>query len=215
MNSRERLLAALDFKPVDRLPKDLGGMRSTGISAFAYPKLRKALKLFRRSNGPLLEWLSSPLIYREKGSTANRLRKLAPDLFSPIALWHHYRGLMEKSRVRYQTESSTIKTWFYMLRPFLCMRWIELGHGIPPMRFDHVLETVVADADLKGEIQNLVNRKRCGDEKDRFAPPPSVAKYVDETIRTMTEPPARVSARQKSELDSIFREAIECWRTFA
>ena len=45
MTSRERVLAALNFKEVDRLPKDLGGMASTGISAFAYPKLVKALGL--------------------------------------------------------------------------------------------------------------------------------------------------------------------------
>ena len=49
MNSRERVLAALEFKDVDRLPKDLGGMGSSGISAFAYPSLVKALGLpYRR-----------------------------------------------------------------------------------------------------------------------------------------------------------------------
>jgi uroporphyrinogen decarboxylase len=45
MNARERVIAALNFKQPDRLPKDLGGMRSTGISAFAYPKLVEALGL--------------------------------------------------------------------------------------------------------------------------------------------------------------------------
>ncbi len=45
MNSRERVLAALNFQTPDRLPKDLGGMLSTGISAFAYPRLVAALGL--------------------------------------------------------------------------------------------------------------------------------------------------------------------------
>ncbi len=45
MTSRERILAALNFQPVDRLPKDLAGMRSTGISAFSYQDLRNALDL--------------------------------------------------------------------------------------------------------------------------------------------------------------------------
>ena len=35
----------MNFKPVDRLPRDIGGMRSTCISCFAYPKLVKALGL--------------------------------------------------------------------------------------------------------------------------------------------------------------------------
>jgi uroporphyrinogen decarboxylase len=45
MTSRQRILAALNFQPVDQLPKDLAGMRSTGISAFAYQSLRNALGL--------------------------------------------------------------------------------------------------------------------------------------------------------------------------
>ncbi len=45
MTSRERILNAVEFKPTDRLPLDLSGMRSTGISIFAYPKLVEALGL--------------------------------------------------------------------------------------------------------------------------------------------------------------------------
>ena len=45
MTSRERVLASLKFQTPDRLPRDLGGMLSTGISAFAYPGLVKALGL--------------------------------------------------------------------------------------------------------------------------------------------------------------------------
>lgn len=49
MTRRDRVMAALGFQPVDRLPRDLGGMPSTGISCFAYPRLRQALGLpFRR-----------------------------------------------------------------------------------------------------------------------------------------------------------------------
>lgn len=33
MNYRERVVAAFHHQPVDRLPVDLGGMRSTGIMA--------------------------------------------------------------------------------------------------------------------------------------------------------------------------------------
>ncbi len=46
--SRERVLESLSFRMPDRLPKDLGGMRSTCISAFAYPKLVAALGLSPR-----------------------------------------------------------------------------------------------------------------------------------------------------------------------
>ncbi len=43
--SRQRVLKALNFEPTNRLVKDLGGITTTGISAFAYPKLVEALGL--------------------------------------------------------------------------------------------------------------------------------------------------------------------------
>jgi uroporphyrinogen decarboxylase len=45
LSSRELVMQALNFQPVERIPKDLGGMRSTSISAFAYPALVAALGL--------------------------------------------------------------------------------------------------------------------------------------------------------------------------
>ena len=48
MTSRERIIRALNFEKTDRLAKDLGAMPSTGISAFAYPKLVEALGLSAR-----------------------------------------------------------------------------------------------------------------------------------------------------------------------
>ena len=43
--SRERVLAALNHQPSDRVPIDLSGHRSSGIAAIAYPRLRAALGL--------------------------------------------------------------------------------------------------------------------------------------------------------------------------
>lgn len=45
MTGRERILAALTFEETDRVPMDLAGMPSTGISCFAYPALVAALGL--------------------------------------------------------------------------------------------------------------------------------------------------------------------------
>lgn len=45
MNHRERVLAACNHEEPDRIPIDIGGMRSTGIHAIAYRKLRQHLGL--------------------------------------------------------------------------------------------------------------------------------------------------------------------------
>jgi len=45
MNSRERILTALDHREPDRIPFDLGSCQVTGIHAVAYRSLREALGL--------------------------------------------------------------------------------------------------------------------------------------------------------------------------
>ncbi len=45
MNSRERVLAALNHRQPDRIPLDLSGHRSSGIAAMAYARLRAFLGL--------------------------------------------------------------------------------------------------------------------------------------------------------------------------
>jgi uroporphyrinogen decarboxylase len=45
MNSRERVLAALNHQQPDRAPVDLSGTRSSGIAAIAYARLRERLGL--------------------------------------------------------------------------------------------------------------------------------------------------------------------------
>jgi predicted nucleotidyltransferase len=51
--------------------------------------LRKALKLLRKSNPPLLEWLSSPIVYKEAGTVAEQLRGAVAECSSPISAFHH------------------------------------------------------------------------------------------------------------------------------
>jgi uroporphyrinogen decarboxylase len=45
VNSRERVLAAIHHEIPDRVPVDLGGMRSTGIMALCHARLRQSLDL--------------------------------------------------------------------------------------------------------------------------------------------------------------------------
>ena len=48
MTRKKKLINALNFTETEKLPKDLAGMRSTGISCFAYPALVKELGLPER-----------------------------------------------------------------------------------------------------------------------------------------------------------------------
>lgn len=66
MNHRERVVAAARRQPVDRLPVDLGGMRSTGIMAMAYNRLKQHLGISEGSiqvfdTGQQLAYVEEPV----------------------------------------------------------------------------------------------------------------------------------------------------------
>src|SRR4051812_791815 len=48
-------------------------------------ELTKALKLFRNSNPPLLEWLRSSIVYYQSYSTIEKMKALDKNIFSPIS----------------------------------------------------------------------------------------------------------------------------------
>ena len=59
--------------------------------------LRKALGLLRESNPTLLEWLGSPIVYREEAETMAQFRTLAAQVFSNAKGWHHYASMAKKN----------------------------------------------------------------------------------------------------------------------
>ncbi|GHV42660.1 hypothetical protein FACS1894187_25030 [Synergistales bacterium] len=172
-------------------------------------ELRKTLKLLRKSNGPLLEKLSSPIVYEEIYSFSKNLRDLAKQLFNPLAAWHHYRGLIERSAERLLTEKPSIKTWFYVLRPLLYMKWIENGHGIPPMRFDNVMNAVVDNEEIKEEIFRLVELKKSWGEYDEFHPSRVICEYIEQLRPQMNPPNPPMAKKVIPDLDGFFRRILE------
>ena len=105
MTGRERILNAVDFKATDRLPKDLGGMASTGISCFAYVKLVEALGLPYRTprvhdTNQMLA-LPDPDVLDVLGCDAVTVFWGVTNAFEEPEKWHPYNfGGRLESRVR-------------------------------------------------------------------------------------------------------------------
>ena len=122
--------------------------------------LRKTLQLLRQSNPTLLEWLRSPIVYREEADTVARLRALAEDGFSAVRGYHHYVSMAKKNfREHLRGEEVRYKKYLYVLRPLLAARWIRDGRGVPPMRFAALAEATLDDRALLGEINRLLDVK--------------------------------------------------------
>ena len=80
--------------------------------------LRKALHLFTRTNGALLEWLNSPVRYMERGTFAASLRQLAVAHFNATALCYHYSHMARRNFREHLIGSRVrLKKYLYVLRP--------------------------------------------------------------------------------------------------
>ena len=122
--------------------------------------LRKALGLMRESNPTLLEWLRSPIVYRDDAVAMPRFRALSEAVFSNARGWHHYTSMAKKNfREHLQADEVRYKKYLYVLRPLLAARWIREGRGVPPMRFAELVASTSLDAVLVAEIDALLEVK--------------------------------------------------------
>ncbi|WP_438447090.1 nucleotidyltransferase domain-containing protein [Gorillibacterium sp. sgz5001074] len=175
--------------------------------------LRKALNLFRKSNPPLLEWLGSPIIYREDHRVAEQIRKFSTFTFSPRACMYHYLHMAKGNYREYlQGEQVKIKKYFYVLRPVLACEWIEKYHTMPPIEFDRLVDHFVPKgSELRSVIESLLVRKRAGEEMDYEPRINPINDFLDQRIKYYEQTAAGMKTAdgvQGQELDDLFRSVV-------
>ena len=179
-------------------------------------EIRKALRLFRKSNPPLLEWLRSSIVYQQRFSVADKIRALIPESYSPRNCFHHYLHMAEGNFREYlRGETVRVKKYFYVLRPLLGCRWIEAGLGPVPMEFGTLVETVAPSEILKQEIYKLLKRKQSGQELDFEPRIPVISDFIEGEIERLKEQAEQqpLLPSHDDKLDELFRAAlIEVWK---
>lgn len=144
--------------------------------------VRKALHLFTRTNGALLEWLNSPIKYLERGQLANALRELAPNCVNSTALCFHYSHMARGNAREYLFQDKVrLKKYFYVLRPLLAIRHIEQGYGIPPVRFQDLVERV-APQPIRPVIAGLLELKAQTSELGLGDPIPEIGEFIESEL---------------------------------
>jgi predicted nucleotidyltransferase len=172
--------------------------------------LKKALQLLRKSNPPLLEWLQSPMVYRERSRVVQRLRDLMPQYYQPASCHYHYLHMVQGNyREFLQGDMVWLKKYLYVLRPVLACLWIERGYGIVPIEFHRLVERVVDDTGVKTAIQDLIRRKRAGEELDRGPHIPALSSFLQRELDRLSSLPAPPTVRTLPDaLDQVFRESL-------
>lgn len=177
--------------------------------------VRKALHLFTRTNGALLEWLHSPIVYREHGELAARLRGLARDVFDSRALRYHYNHMARNNaREHLGGGQVRLKKLLYVLRPLLAIRYVEVNQNLPPVAFETLVSAVAPD-DIRPAIDELLVAKRAVGETGEAEPSPVLVRFIRGELDRHEggfSGPGRpdTAARQatRDTLNDVFREAL-------
>ena len=179
-------------------------------------ELRKALLLFRKSNPPLLEWLRSPIVYKQALSTAGQLRDTTKQYFNPKSCLYHYLHMARRNYEAYFSEEVVrVKKYFYVLRPLMACCWIERKQEMAPIEFDVLMEAAIPQGSLHNEITSLLERKKTGEELDRENRIKIIDEFIEEKIEHFTNYLSGYSFKNApgyEKLNHIFRQTLkEAW----
>jgi predicted nucleotidyltransferase len=172
--------------------------------------IRKAMKLFLKSNAPLYEWLQSPIIYSDSSGFADELRGLMPKYFSLKAGGNHYLSMaLNTVNNDLQGEQVRIKRYFYALRSALACKWITEKQTVPPMEFGK-LRVLDDDAAFHTSIDQLLKMKLISDEKTFIAPVAILDEWLNKTLFACKVALSQMPSNHQptEELNAIFRKYI-------
>jgi predicted nucleotidyltransferase len=173
--------------------------------------LKKALKLFLKSNGPLYEWLQSPIVYRQDNAFADEMRSLMPAYFSLRSGGNHYLSMANNTlRDDLQNKQVKLKRYFYALRPALACQWIVEKQTVPPMEFDK-LRILISDSGVQKSIDDLLEQKKGADEKALITPVALLNEWLIDTLNYCREQMQLMQSEKKDadELNDVFRKYIQ------
>ena len=194
-------------------------------------ELRKALRLLRKSNPPLLEWLKSLVVYRDDPVFAAEFGALATEFYcrsggyavtaprhrryrryrvkrSPRRCFAHYLHMAFGNWRDYLRgrEEVSLKKYLYVFRPLLACRWIERQLGQVPMLFAQLVEGVLDEADVRPPLAELVARKQAGEELAVAPPVEALTRFIEAELprlEALNEPDD--AAGEVEELNGFFR----------
>ena len=177
--------------------------------------IRKALYLFTRTNGALLEWLNSPIKYIEHGRFASQLRETAPKHLNSTALCYHYSHMARSNAREYIFRDQVrLKKYFYVLRPLLAIRYIEERKSAPPVEFQRLVDAV-APQKIRPDISQLLKLKRRTPELGIGDQIPKISEFIKQDIESHASrfagqgrPDLMSKPELLAELNDSFRQAV-------
>lgn len=173
--------------------------------------IRKSLLLLKKSNPPFLEWMQSPIIYKENAAITSLIGNVMPDYYSPISCMYHYLHMAQGNLRDYLKEEVVwVKKYLYVLRPVLACMWIERDLGLVPIEFQKLVDAIVKDSELRNAIEDLIQRKKAGKEIDRGPKIPVISEFIEIQLNRLSsyqvKPPKPIGFEK---LNDVFRKSLK------
>jgi predicted nucleotidyltransferase len=171
--------------------------------------VRKAFQLLAKGNATLMEWLSSPVVYRQDGRFVQRLQEVAAAVYQPIRSFHHYHAMGRGNYREYlQGDQVRAKKYLYVLRPLLAAKWVLERPVAPPMAFESLVRELVDDPAVLRDIEELLALKRRSGEQEWLPARPLLNAYLDRLLATLAEASPAVGSPDMTLLDELLAETV-------
>lgn len=172
--------------------------------------LAKTVKLLVRGNATVIEWLRSPIVYTGEKAFREGLLELADDIVERGSIARHYLHVGRQQRIG----ESTLKRFFYTLRPAAALRWLadHPQESVPPMDLPTLLaESSVAHAVMDAATE-LIAAKAVTRELGTGTPPDILTRFVTDELERAehfeTVAPQRDPAVVRDIADHYFRSQV-------
>lgn len=206
VNKYEHYLSIHDKKDVIEIPVD----EVYDVSGW---DLKKSLLLLKKSNGPLLEWISSPIVYMENTEFINEFRDLAKKFFKVKPSMYHYLNLANRFYEDVlEKEKTKIKSYFYIIRPLFACKYIMENGNIPPMEFEKIRNNIEVPEKINNIIDRLLEQKKKVNEKEMIDKEVVILDYIGEELKILTKYADEYKEIKKTnteELDMFFRKVLK------
>ncbi len=175
--------------------------------------LRKALRLGRKSNGSLTEWLFSPIVYQQDSVIMSEWREIACRNFVPRSSAAHYLGLCRKMWGGIQEKGDefvTAKKYLYALRSLLAALYVCEKQSPIPVPFSDLRAVLVLPPNATAEIDQMIAEKSSGGESDTIQSNEALDSFLeneiprlDDLIKQLPDEPGPME-----DFDSFFRKVL-------
>lgn len=153
--------------------------------------IAKALRLLVKGNAVAIEWLTSPIIYRQQSAPLRVVTEFARKWADSTGLRRHYFHLATQQFERHLVSNNQwkVKTLFYALRPIAALKWLRLhpAEVILPMN----LWALMAGAEMATETieraRNYAGLKSTLPEDHTVPSDPYVLSLIAEELSKCTD----------------------------